>query len=88
MWFSCRHYDALFLSVKVYFGVRQLAAAFEGASKLAHSKGITYNRRRSLRSYDSANDAVPEVLGAKSCWEQFLQLLRVSHQLAFPNAYG
>jgi hypothetical protein len=40
-------------------------------------KLVAYNRQRSLNSYDSAIDgAVPEVFGAKSAGEPFLQFMR------------
>jgi hypothetical protein len=48
---------------------------------------IAYNRRRSRKSYDSAIDVMPELFGAKSSGEQFLQFLRTSYQLALPDAY-
>jgi len=49
---------------------------------------IAYNRRRSRKSYDSAIDVVPEVFGAKSAREQFLQFLRTAYKLAFSDAHS
>jgi hypothetical protein len=48
---------------------------------------IAYNHPRFLEFHDIANDlAVPEVFGAESTGEQFLQLLWKCYQHAFPNA--
>ena len=50
---------------------------------------VAYNRRRSSNSYDFAIDgAVPEVFGAESAGEQFLQLLRTSYQNVIANAHN